>query len=75
MIFIKNNFCFLTSNLLYILTFDVSGDLSMRVGNNITDASRDLIITVGHNITYLSIKYYSDYLIWWFRWFIINRRK
>ena len=35
----------------------------MRVGNNITDASHDLIISVRHNITYLSIKYYLDYLI------------
>jgi CO dehydrogenase/acetyl-CoA synthase alpha subunit len=39
------------------------GNLSMSVGNNIIDASRDLIISVGHNITYLSIKYYPDYLI------------
>jgi hypothetical protein len=38
-------------------------DLSMSVGNNIIDASRDLIISIGHNITYLSIKYYEDYLI------------
>jgi hypothetical protein len=28
----------------------VSGDLSLIVGNNITDASRDLIISVGNNI-------------------------
>jgi hypothetical protein len=39
-------------------------DLSMSVGNNIIDAFRDLIISIGHNIiTYLSIKYYVDYLI------------
>jgi hypothetical protein len=31
-------------------SFDGSGDLSMSVGINITDASRDLIISVGHNI-------------------------
>ena len=35
----------------------------MSVGNNIIDASLDLIISVGHNTTYLSIKYYPDYLI------------
>ena len=35
----------------------------MSVGNNIIDASHDLIINVGYNITYLSIKYYTDYLI------------
>jgi hypothetical protein len=29
-----------------------SGDLSMSVSINITDASRDLIISVGHNITH-----------------------
>ena len=39
-------------------------DLSMSVGNNIIDAFRDLIISIRHNIiTYLSIKYYADYLI------------
>jgi hypothetical protein len=39
------------------------GDLSMSIENNIIDASHDLMISVGHNITYLSIKYYLDYLI------------
>ena len=38
-------------------------DLSMNVGINIIDASRDLIISIRHNMTYLSIKYYEDYLI------------
>jgi hypothetical protein len=32
-----------------------SGDLSLIVGNNITDASHDLIISVGNNIMYLFI--------------------
>ena len=53
----------LVSNIIRISSFDGSSDLSMSVGNNITDAARDLIISVGHNITYLCIKYYLDYLI------------
>ena len=32
-----------------------SGDLSLIVGNNITDASHDLIISVRNNIMYLFI--------------------
>jgi hypothetical protein len=36
-------------------SFDGSGDLSLIVGNNITDASHDLIISVGNNIMYLFI--------------------
>ena len=66
---------YVIKNINRISSFDESGDLSMSVGNNIIDGSCDLIISVGHNITYLSIKYYPDYLIWWFRWLIINRRK
>ena len=63
---------YVIKNIIRISSFDESGDLSMSVGNNIIDRSCDLIISVGHNITSLSIKYYPDYLIWWF---IINRRK
>jgi hypothetical protein len=37
------------------ISFDGSGDLSLIVGNNITDASHDLIISVGNNIMYLFI--------------------
>jgi len=38
-----------------IKSFDGSGDLSLIVGNNITDVSHDLIISVGNNIMYLFI--------------------
>jgi hypothetical protein len=48
-------YMYLRINLIRIISFDGSGDLSLIVGNNITDASHDLIISVGNNIMYLFI--------------------